>query len=236
MRTRKSGSNLLNVLILLGFIGLVIMALLNMFRSGKADGVVAFFGNSSGGVYSAQMMSSGSTSTGLSLPGLSQRDINQYRTEEEHKLWSPSACSATATAAVLNSLGFKVRTVDVLDIMRESKAISPSNGLYDYTVFKIIGDRYNLRTDYREGGNIDAHYEWILDNIRKGNPVIINVRDPQYFPNGHFIAGFKINTDNTVSVVNSDPVPGSSVIQNWPVDALKTYFSRVPRSAVYFPR
>lgn len=223
------------MLILLGFIALALLIISSMLSRKEGD-KVAFFGGDSGGLFRAQVAGISSDLGGLTLPAFSQRDRQQYLDDAEYNLWSASACSATATAALLNGLGKQVRTSDVLAIMRENNAISPDRGLYDYSVFKKIGDRFNLRTDYREGGDLNSHFNSIISNLKSGTPVIINVIDAQFFPNGHFIAAFRYNSDDTVSVVNPDPLPGRPVIQNWTVDALKTYFSRSPRSAAFFLR
>ncbi|MEI7554486.1 C39 family peptidase [Candidatus Chlorohelix sp.] len=232
---RQSNFSFLNMLILLGFIGLALLIISSMLNRKESD-KVAFFGGESGGLFQAQVAGISADLGELMLPAFSQRDRQQYLNEDEYKLWSASACSATATAALLNGLGKPIRTSDVLAIMRENNAIRPESGLYDYSVFKKIGDRFNLRTDYREGGDLNSHFNSIITNLKNGIPVIINVIDAQFFPNGHFVAAFRYNSDDTVSMVNPDPLPGRPVIQNWNQSALKTYFSRSPRSAAFFPK
>jgi len=223
---------MLNKIILVCFImlvGLVILILL----SNHDSPTNRFVTNSSGGIYNAQMMGASSLSQNTGLLGYSQRDPGQYASTDEYKTWSPSACSAAAIAAIFSNQGKTVRTTDILSIMRDRKAITASSGLFDYSIFSTVASRYNLRADLDESHDLDSHFNRILDYLGKGTPVLINVQDRSFFPNGHFIAAFRLNPDNTVTVTNSDPEPGRPVVQDWPVDALKTYFSRTYRSVVF---
>jgi hypothetical protein len=226
---------MLNKLILVGFILLVLIGIFTLLNNQNKNSTPVAFG--SGGIYKAQVLgSSASVAGSLSLPALSQRDKLQYQDEAEFKTWSASACSATATAAILNSYGKTVRTTDVLAIMREKKSISTAAGLYDYNVFNVIAERYNLKAQVRQGGDIENHFNVLLDYIKNGTPVLMAVQDSTFFPNGHFISAFQLNADDTISVINPDPLPGRPVLQNWSIAALKTYFGRAPTSVVFFPK
>ncbi len=223
---------MLNKIILVCFIllaGLVILILLSN-RDSQGSRYVT---SSSGGVYNAQLLGTSNQGQNTGLLGFSQRDPGQYSNVDEYKTWSPSACSAAAIASIFSNQGKSVRTTDILAIMRDRKAITASSGLFDYSVFNTVASRYNLRADLNESRDLDSHFNRILDYLSKGTPVLINVQDRSFFPNGHFIAAFRLNPDNTVTVTNSDPEPGRPVVQDWPIDALKTYFSRTYRSVAF---
>jgi hypothetical protein len=166
---------------------------------------------------------------------ISQRDKRQYSSEEEWKEWSPSACSPAAVASVLNGYGKKVTVSEVLGLMLDQGAISSSKGLFRYGVFSTIASKYGLRAEYSDSKDLNVHFDTVMTAVQKGYPAIMNIQDATYFPNGHFIVAIRANPNDTVSVINPDPARGSPVVQEWPRDALKTYFSRSLRSAVFFP-
>jgi hypothetical protein len=222
-----------------GFVLLVVFAAM-MLMNGKRkapDIVIDTSGISS--AFNAQISGSTQTNTGVSLtfPAVSQRDKSQYSSEAEWKEWSASACSAASVASVLNGFGKNVKVSDVLNLMRQDGAISSSAGLFRYDVFSTIGSKYGLKVDYSENKNVDDHFNNIMSALNKGYPVVTNIQDNTYFPNGHFIVAVRYNpATDTVSVMNPDPMPGKSVAQEWSRDSLKTYFSRSLRSAIFMPR
>ncbi|HEX2914694.1 MAG TPA: C39 family peptidase, partial [Chloroflexia bacterium] len=120
-----------------------------------------------------------------------------------------------------------------LDYLVQQNAIKAGAGLYRYDVFTSIASKYGLKAVYSEDKNVDAHFNQVLSYLKQGEPVIMNVLDPTYFPAGHFVVATGINSDGTIAVMNPDPVGGKSVEQNWPQDALKLYFGRMARSAVF---
>ncbi len=169
------------------------------------------------------------------FPLISQRDKSQYNSEAEWKEWSPSACSAASLVAVLNGFGVPTRITDILWLMQQERAINASKGLFDYGVLSSIPSKFGLRGEYSEDKDLDRHFESILNGLRLGKPVVINVWDAVYFPGGHFVVATHLNPDNTVSIINPDPVPGSSPAQDWPLEGLKLYFSRTTRSSIISP-
>lgn len=177
----------------------------------------------------------GTTTISVKFPAISQRDKNQYNSEEEWRTWSPSSCSAAAITSVLVGYGKNVRITDVLSYLKDWNAITARAGLHRYDVFSKMAELNGLRAVYSENKNLDSHLESVLGYLRQGYPVILNVYDPQYFPGGHFVVGTGINSDGTILIMNSDPASGKSVYQNWPLDGLKQYFTRTPRSAAILP-
>jgi hypothetical protein len=171
----------------------------------------------------------------LVFPAVWQRDKAQYASEDEWKTWAGSACSAAALASVLSGYGHPVKISDVLAQFVQQDAIKSTVGLYKYNVFGTVASQYGLKVAYSEDKNLEAHFEQILNYLRQGYPVILNVLDATYFPSGHFIVATGLNPDNTVAIMNPDPTGGSQVNQNWPVDGLKLYFSRMNRSAAILP-
>jgi hypothetical protein len=169
------------------------------------------------------------------FPAVWQRDKAQYASEDEWKTWAGSACSAAALASVLSGYGHPVKISDVLAQFVQQDAIKSTVGLYKYNVFGTVASQYGLKVAYSEDKNLEAHFEQILNYLRQGYPVILNVLDATYFPSGHFIVATGLNPDNTVAIMNPDPTGGNQVNQNWPVDGLKLYFSRMNRSAAILP-
>ncbi len=224
--------------ILLGF-GLVVVFAIFAVMGGirKAPNINVVDVNGLGAVINAQIVGQVNPATGVSLsfPAISQRDKLQYQNEAEWRQWSASACSASAVASVLNGFGKNVKVTDVLNLMRDEGAISSSGGLFRYGVFNSIGAKYGLKVRYSESKDLDQHFDSIMNALQKGYPVVINIQDNTYFPNGHFIVAVRSNADNTISVINPDPAPGKPVSQEWSRDSLKTYFSRSLRSAIYTP-
>ena len=191
-----------------------------------------------GGESVQQAASAGSlagTSVRSHFPAISQRDKSQYASEQEWQTWAASACSAAALSSVLNGYGKQVRITDVLSFMQQQDAIKAGAGLYRYDVIGTLAARYNLRAVYSEDKNLDAHFDQVLGYLKQGYPVILNVLDSTFFPNGHFIVATGINQDGSIAILNPDPTGDKSVNQNWPVEGLKLYFSRMERSAAILP-
>jgi len=231
-------SGALSWLILLGFGGLVFLAIMAVVGGSRKAPVVVMDVGGIGPAINAQISGifNPSTGTTLTFPAIWQRDKNQFGSEADWKEWSASACSVAAVTSVLNGFGKTVKMSDVLSLMRDQNAISATSGLYNYSVFSTIAAKYGLRAVYSESKDLDSHFNSIMTALQKGNPVIVNVQDPTFFPNGHFIVAVRANSaDDTVSVINPDPAPGKQVTQNWPRETLKTYFSRSLRSAIYMP-
>ncbi len=224
--------NWLILLVVVALIGLAGYALL----SGRGKSPVIWDGSGIGSVINAQVVGSNNAAIGqsLSFPAISQRDKGQYLSETEWREWSPSACSAAALTAVLNGYGKGVKISDVLNFMRDQNAISSSRGLYSYGVFSSIATKYGLRAEYSESKDLETHYSKIITALNQGYPVVVNIQDSNYFPNGHFIVAVKNNPDtDTISIINPDPEKGKSVAQEWSRATFKTYFSRALRSAIY---
>jgi hypothetical protein len=169
------------------------------------------------------------------FPAIWQRDKAQYNSDAEWKTWSPSACSAAALSSVLIGYGHPVRITDVLYQFQQEKAIKSSVGLFKYDVFNNVASQFGLKVIYSEDKDLEAHFGRVLDFLKQGYPVILNVLDPVYFPDGHFIVATGLNPDGTVAIMNPDPTGGSQVNQNWTQDSLKLYFSRMKRSAAVLP-
>ncbi len=171
----------------------------------------------------------------LVFPAVWQRDKTQYASEDEWKTWAASACSAAALSSVLTGYGHPVKISDVLNQFEQQNAIKSSVGLYKYNVFNTVASKYGLKVAYSEDKNLDSHFGRVLDYLKQGYPVILNVLDPTYFPGGHFIVATGLNPDNTVAIMNPDPTGGKQVNQFWTQDSLKLYFSRMTRSAAILP-
>ncbi|MEI6043411.1 MAG: C39 family peptidase [Chloroflexota bacterium] len=212
-------------------VGLAVFALL----SGSRQPPFVLDSSNLGGGINAQIIGSTNPVTGVSLtfPAISQRDKRQYSSEAEWKEWSPSACAPAVMVSVLNGYGKQVKISEVLGLMRDQGAISTSQGLFKYGVFSSIASKYGLRTDYSESKDLNRHFDSVIAAVQKGSPVIMNIQDATYFPNGHFIVAVRVNLNETVSVINPDPERGKSVALEWPTATLKTYFSRSLRSAIF---
>ncbi len=236
---RKSNS-VLNALIIVGFLALVILFALVVFGSHKEE-VSSWVGLGEGGsVIDAQIVGVNPAPAppglvagtgGGRFPAISQRDKSQYADEAEWRTWAASSCSAAALSSVLNGYGKSVRVTDVLAYLQEQNAIKPNMGLYRYDVFASISAKYGLKAAYSEDKDLEAHFNRILDYLKRGVPVIINVYDPAYFPGGHFIVATGLNPDGTAAIINPDPARDKTVSQNWPLDGLKRYFASRLRSA-----
>lgn len=240
----RNESSLFGRLLLVGFICLVIFFALTWLSSRKEDnkqwqGLVS----GEGAIFNAQIFGAppppGPATATQGQPGkfpaVWQRDKNQYADETEWRTWAASACSAASMASVLNGYGKSVKVTDVLALMQQQNAISPSAGLFKYDVLQTIPAKYGLKVVYSEDKNLDNHFAQVTNYLKQGYPVILNVRDPAYFPNGHFVVATGLNSDGTLAVMNPDPASGKTVNQNWPLDGAKLYFGRSLRSAAILP-
>lgn len=223
-------------LTLLGFGAVILLALFGVLSGSRKAPSVMIDTSNIGAGFNAQVAgntTNPSTGTILSFPAISQRDKSQYNSDAEWREWAASACSAAAMTSVLNGFGKQVKVSDVLAMMREQNSISSSGGLYRYGVFSSIGGKYGLKVQYSEDKDVNRHFDKIMAALAQGSPVIVNIQDATFFPNGHFIVAVRSNPDGTVSVLNPDPERGKPVSQEWPRDTLKTYFSRSLRSAIF---
>lgn len=169
------------------------------------------------------------------FPPVWQRDKTQYASDAEWKTWANSSCSAASLTSVLVGYGHQVKISDVLNQFEAQNAIKSSVGLYKYNVFSTVASEYGLKVAYSEDKNLDAHFNRVMDYLRRGVPVIVNVLDATYFPSGHFVVATGLNADGTVAIMNPDPADDKGPNQNWTQSSLKLYFSRMTRSAAILP-
>jgi Peptidase_C39 like family len=231
----KPRSSPLNSLILIGFIVLIISALFILTTKREQGEELVILSGGNFRIMDVNVAGGSTILTNLAMPAISQRDPLQYNSPDEFQTWSPSSCSAASIAAIFSGFGKTARTADILSIMRDEKAISPQLGLYDYSVFEKVARKYGMKSSLNESRNLDAHFNNIVESLRKGTPVLVNVRDATFFPNGHFVVAARLNPDNTITVINPDPARGRPVVQEWTMDSTKTYFSRAMRSVVFVP-
>ncbi len=235
-------------MIAVGVLALLLFGVLMVVLGGhKSESSGWFASGESGGAFQAQVVGGNSSGGGpiatigaragqlAHFPAISQRDRQQYASDAEWQTWAASACSAAAMSSVLNGYGVPVRITDVLAQMQQMDAIKAGAGLYRYEAFNSIAAKYNLKTVYSEEKDVDSHFDHIIGYLRQGYPVILNILDSNFFPNGHFIVATGINPDGTIAIINPDPTRDKSVNQNWPVEGLKLYFSRMTRSAAILP-
>lgn len=244
-----------NKLIIVGLLAVAALIILSMLSSNKSSSTTWYLAaGSQGGMREAQVVNgygtpiavpkqpaSGNSSGAIPVsagrfPAVWQRDRNQYASEQEWRVWAASACSAAALSSVLSGYGNSVRVTDVLAYLQQQDAIKAGAGLYRYDVFGSIANKYNLKAIYSEEKDVDAHLDKVMNYLKQGYPVILNVFDSTFFPGGHFVVATGINSDGSIVIVNPDPTSNNSVIQDWPLDGLKSYFSRMTRSAAFMPR
>lgn len=162
-----------------------------------------------------------------------QRDPTQYSSNSQFAAWNPSACSAASLASVLAAFGHKVTIGDLIPLMQNQGGFSPVSGLSNYTMFSTVAQHYGLHAVLDESKDVDSHFAAIITQLQAHQLVIINVQDPTYFPNGHFIVAYGLNADGTVAIMNSDPGSSGKVLQSWSLEGLKLYFSRTLRSIAF---
>lgn len=171
--------------------------------------------------------------TNIPVGAVWQLDPNQYANLDQYKLWSGSTCSVASLVSVLTAYGHKVSISQVLSIMLTRGGISPEAGLSNYGNFDYVAQLFGLHATVDENPNLDQHFNSILTQLQSNQLVIVNVQDSTYFPNGHFMVAYHLNTDGTVAIMNPYAAPGQSVFQNWPLTTLKLFFSRTSRSVTF---
>ena len=197
---------------------------------------------------------------------ISQQDRAQYVSDDEYSDSKDSACSMAAAAMVLAGYGKTARITDLAYWMRTHGAPT-TDGLTmkTFPVFATaLPTAFGMRGFARTDGNLDKHFAYIADYIRKGTPVMADVYDTTWFPGGHWVVLTEIVPkadlrrrsdlprvdqaggvdfsdglwdDGAVVVLNPDPGRRNRlpVTQIWPVSRFRQFFNRVHLSVVYLP-
>jgi hypothetical protein len=119
---------------------------------------------------------------GLAVHRLDQNSVWQYDNQQQFNDWSPSACSAASTAAVLNFYGKRYQIADVLDEMIHLNLIDQHLGLLEHAGLRSIADRYQFNALLNESDNLDN----VITVANSGHPVIVNWPPGKFF-GGHFL-------------------------------------------------
>lgn len=164
---------------------------------------------------------------------VSQADPAQYKSSDQFSLWRVSACSAAALTSVLVAYGVPIKLGNMLDIMSKAGVISPWLGLSDNNGFIPVAAHFGFTATVDRNPNIDEHFNSIMAHIQANQPVIVNLKNGYYYPNGHFVVAFHTNNAGLVEIMNPDwqgtYPPG---LQIWTVSQLKAFFSNSPLSVI----
>ncbi|GAC1434094.1 MAG: hypothetical protein PVS3B3_06930 [Ktedonobacteraceae bacterium] len=105
----------------------------------------------------------------------------QYRTDYQWKVWSYSSCSGIAMTMVMNSYG---RNLIAADVLQEELNL----GVWDVNLGLLREEGITMTASYY-GFDTNANHTRTLQDIiilgNKGIPVIVGVRDSNYYPGGH---------------------------------------------------
>lgn len=127
---------------------------------------------------------------------------DQYLTNYQWSVWAYSSCSGFAMAEVMNAYGHHLIAANVLQVELNLGVWSTSSGL-------LRDEGISMTANYF-GFNASLSYSRTLQDMitigNKGTPVIVSVRDSQYFPGGHILV---VRGGNSQYVYLADSSPAN---------------------------
>ena len=149
------------------------------------------------------------------LKPLAQLDPSQYNSEQEHNVWSASACSAAAMTMVINAYGHNYRISDILHVAISQSAISPELGLLKLEGIDSTVAQFGFSTAQLSKAPLDS----VISVANSGWPVIVDFPPGRDWPGGHFLVVTGGNSDTVFladsSSYNFTSMPRQQFLRNW---------------------
>ncbi|GAC1430913.1 MAG: hypothetical protein NVS4B1_04680 [Ktedonobacteraceae bacterium] len=130
------------------------------------------------------------TGASKALVRVSQVDPAQYNSVQEYNTWWPSACSAAAMTAIINSYGHNYRVSDILSVETSLNEITADAGLLEPHGLDKTLARFNFTTRWLNNPSVDD----LVNTANSGTPVIINF-PPYRWAGGHLLVALGGNKD-----------------------------------------
>jgi hypothetical protein len=174
-----------------GFVKLIVILAILYFVFTHLSAIQAFLNGMSGpgGVpiaqaASAQLLRKHSSNLVMNVARLDQNSIGQYNDAAEYNTWSGAACSAAASAEVLNFYAGreKYSVHDVLKVEMDNGDISSHLGLLSHSSLARVAAHYHFNAVLNESDTLDH----VIEVAKSGHPVIVNW-PPDRFAGGHFV-------------------------------------------------
>jgi hypothetical protein len=147
---------------------------------------------------------------------LDQNSASQYDNPQQYNAWSPSACSAASTAAVMNSYaavngGYTYTVGDILGTEIQLGVISANAGLLGTSGIDQTAAYYHFATHTLDKPTLDQ----VIAIANKGQPVIVNFPPPAgggHWDGGHFLV-VKGGNSSVVNLVDSSSLRSATASQ-----------------------
>ncbi|GCE46446.1 C39 family peptidase [Thermosporothrix hazakensis] len=137
-------------------------------------------------------------------------DPSQYYNSYQLNTWSYSSCSGISMQMVMNAYGKNLKAADVLQVELDL-------GVWDVDLGLLTEDGI-AQTAAHFGFNTSAGHsrslQEVIDIANSGQPVIVSLRDAQYFPGGHLFV-IKGGDANTVFTADSAPTNFTSMSRDY---------------------
>ncbi len=125
---------------------------------------------------------------------------NQYYTDYQRQVWSYSSCSGIAMEMVMNAYGRHLVAADVLQVESDLGVWNVQLGLLREDGIALTAAHFGFDTS---AGHTRTLQDVII-SANHGAPVIVSVRDSQYYPNGHIFV-IRGGDDQYVYIADSSP-------------------------------
>lgn len=130
------------------------------------------------------------------LTRIPQLDQSQYDSPDQYNAYSPSACSAAALTAILDSFGANWHISTILDEEIALGAITPSQGLVRMSGIP------NTAAHFGFVATPVSSLDQAIQVANSGTPVIVDILPGAAWPGGHFVDVAKGSAD-TVALIDS---------------------------------
>jgi len=108
---------------------------------------------------------------------------NQYYTDYQRHVWIYSSCSGIAMETVMNAYGRHMIAADVLQEELKLGVWSPQMGLLNDQGIVMTANTFSFNGSFSYTRTVQD----IVISANKGFPVIVGMRDSQFWPNGHIL-------------------------------------------------
>lgn len=116
------------------------------------------------------------------LERINQLDLNQYVSQDQHDIWSYSACSPAVMTEYINAYGKNYKIHDILTAEANLHEITPELGMLRPQGFDTTFAHFGFQTHWLNNPTVND----IVDLGNTGHPVIINF-PPDRWDGGHFL-------------------------------------------------
>jgi hypothetical protein len=124
----------------------------------------------------------------------------QYYTAYQLQVWSYSSCSGIAMETVMNAYGRHLIAADVLQVESDLGVWNVQLGLLREDGIALTATHFGFDTSSGHTRSLQD----VINSANQGFPVIVSVRDSQYFPGGHIFV-IRGGDDQYVYIADSSP-------------------------------